>query len=290
MFNKLVYNPAYAGNKDVFCLNVDNRYQWVGINGAPRSFNISIDAPIKSPPVNRSSLGLGVSNERIGVVSYTGFKGYYAFRIFFERSTISLGVSGGVKLYSVNYGQLNPFNPNDPNATNNLRNKRLPNAGTGIFWKDAKDERFYLGFSIPNLIENRYYENTGANEIRGYYFSGGYIIPIKDKDGDNTVKLEPQLMVRYIKNDKYKLPVSTDINLSAIIRDKLMFGLTYRTDKSVEGIVHLQVLHNINIGYASDFLFSSLSPYSGWTHELMVGYDLPKGSAKYMSPRFIKSF
>ena len=37
MFNKLVVNPAYAGSREVFTADLLNRYQWVGIEGAPKT-------------------------------------------------------------------------------------------------------------------------------------------------------------------------------------------------------------------------------------------------------------
>ena len=46
MYNKLIYNPAYAGNKNMTQLNAAYRNQWSGIDGAPRGCNVSLDGPI----------------------------------------------------------------------------------------------------------------------------------------------------------------------------------------------------------------------------------------------------
>ena len=69
-----------------------------------------------------------------------------------------------------------------------------------------------------------------------------------------------------------------------------MIGATYRTDKSFEGIVHMQVTQKLNIGYAYDYILSGLNGYNGGTHELMVGYDFVRDNSKYLTPRFIKKF
>jgi len=47
-------------------------------------------------------------------------------------------------------------------------------------------------------------------------------------------------MMRYAINSDYRLPFNCDINLSAIALDRFLLGFTYRTDKSFEGIVHVQ--------------------------------------------------
>lgn len=48
MFNKLLYNPAYAGNKDLTTINIYGRKQWTGIDGAPAGGSVTIDGPIGS--------------------------------------------------------------------------------------------------------------------------------------------------------------------------------------------------------------------------------------------------
>ena len=40
MFNGLAINPAYAGYKNDWTLNLSSRLQWVGINNAPPNRNV----------------------------------------------------------------------------------------------------------------------------------------------------------------------------------------------------------------------------------------------------------
>src|ERR1043165_3835963 len=89
MFNKLIYNPAYAGSKDDYSFIADYRHQWVGINGAPKTFNLSADGPLKPPPINKIALGFSSNNEEIGVLQITDLKAYYSYRVFFEKFILS---------------------------------------------------------------------------------------------------------------------------------------------------------------------------------------------------------
>ena len=290
MYNKLLYNPAYAGSRDVTSVNADYRDQWDGINGAPKTGNITIDAPLGSfmKPFRKFALGFSLTNELLGVEHNTDMKAYYAFRIQLKKSVLSFGISGGFDLYSANYSQLSLYQPNDPNFAYNISNSMLPNFGAGVYWAG---DNFYCGASVPNLLQDEYdkkevmVNNNIATQIRGYYLSGGYVFPANE-----TVNLEPQAMVRYAGDGNTQLPVSVDLNLSAIIYNRFLVGVTYRTDKSFEGIVHIQATKKINIGYAFDYLVSGLNGYNGGTHEIVVGFDFVKDNSKYLTPRFIRKF
>lgn len=290
MYNKLLYNPAYAGSRDVTSVNADYRDQWDGINGAPKTANVTVDAPVGSymQTFRKVALGLSVTNETLGVERNTDFKAYYAYRIKFRNFVLSMGLSAGADLYSANYTQLNLYQPNDPNFVANVKNNILPNAGAGVY---LYDDRTYVSFSAPNILENAYdkkqdnIHNNIARQTTGLYFACGHVLLINE-----SIKFLPQLLVRDATEGSYSLPVNCDINASFIYLDRFLLGITYRTDKSLEGIVHVQATERLNVGYAYDYLVSGLNGYSGGTHEIVVGYDLVKDNSKFLTPRFIKKF
>lgn len=287
MYNKLLYNPAYAGSRDVISCNALYRDQWGQISGAPKTMNISIDAPLGTymKPFRKVAVGFSLNNEKLGVENNTNLRAYYAYRIQFKKTVLAFGLSAGGALYSAKYSDLSLHTTNDPNFNNNIKNSFLPNAGAGVYWSGDK---FYAGFSVPNLLQNYYDRNEAvlaAKQIRGYYLGGGYTIQVNE-----TIVLEPQVLMRYATNAKYKLPFNADINISAIAYDRILLGVTYRTDKSLEAIIHVQATRKINIGYAYDYMMSDLRGYSGGTHEIVVGYDMVRDNAKFYTPRFIRKF
>jgi type IX secretion system PorP/SprF family membrane protein len=157
-----------------------------------------------------------------------------------------------------------------------------------VYWSADK---FYVGLSVPNLLQNAYDRNAPkindvkARQVRGFYLAGGYVHQLNE-----IIKLQPQLLARYAGNAAYKLPFSADINVSAIAYDRIMVGFTYRTDKSFAAIAHLQATKKINIGYAFDYMLSALNGFSGSSHEIVVGYDFVRDHSKYANPRFLKTF
>lgn len=290
MYNKLVYNPAYAGSRDVTSVNALYRTQWTGINGAPRAYNVSIDGAVGSymKSFRHVALGLSVNNESAGVLNNTNIMAYYAYRIKLRHSVLSFGLQAGTSLYSAKYSDLNPYNSGDQSLTNNIKNAMLPNFGAGVYWRG---DNYYVGASIPNLLENYYdkdnkdVNNFSGRQLRAYYLSAGYVFTLNE-----NFKLEPQALVRYAANANYQLPLSADLNLSAIFYDRLMVGATYRTDKSLAAIVHIQATKEINVGYSYDYATSVFNGYTGGSHEITLGYNFVKDKNKYINPRFVNLF
>lgn len=286
MYNKLLYNPAYTGSRDVTSINAQYRSQWAGITGAPKTLNFTADGPVGTymKPFRPVAVGGSVTNEKIGVENNTHIRAYYAYRLQLQKSVLSFGLSGGGTMYSANYSNLSPQQINDPNLATNVSNAFLPNFGAGVYWSA---DNYYIGLSLPNLLENRYDKNGTqiARQIRGYYLSAGYVYTVND-----VFKLKPQVLARYAGNSDYKLPFSCDINVSAIAYDRLMVGVTYRTDKSLAATLHMQVTTRINIGYSYDYLMSDIAPYARGAHEIAIGYDIVRENSKFLTPRFIKKF
>ena len=75
MYNKLLYNPAYAGSRDVLSANGVYRDQWTGINGAPKTMNIAVDAPVGNymSSFRKVAVGISINNEKLGVENNTSF-------------------------------------------------------------------------------------------------------------------------------------------------------------------------------------------------------------------------
>lgn len=291
MYNKLIYNPGYAGNKNMMSVNAAYRQQWTGIDGAPRNYSVAVDAPVGSymKEFRPVALGLSLSNESAGVTDNTSIMAYYSYRIRLAKSVMSFGVQAGAALYSANFTQLSAAQAGDAALMGNINNAFLPNIGAGVFWSG---ERFYAGVSVPNLIENYYDKdsraltnNRHARQMRSYYASGGYTIPITDQ-----FSLQPQVMVRYAGNDKFQQPVNADFNMSFIFFNRLLLGATYRTDKTIDGIVHLQVTKRLNLGYAYGYATSQLQRFNNGTHEVVLGFDFVRDLNKYANPRFIRPF
>lgn len=286
MFGKQLFNPAYVGSRDVTSLQFQYRDQWAGIPGAPRTISVMADGPAgsymrTSRPV---ALGISISAEKTGVETFNHLRTYYAYRIKFSSGTLSLGLSAGGILYSAAYSQLHPQQQIDKNLTTDIRNRLLPNFGTGAYWYTP---RFYVGLSAPTLLRNTYdqYGTRLARQVRSAYLMAGYVHQLTDE-----VQLKPQVLLRYAGTSLYRLPLSADFNLTAIAYNRLMVGTSYRTDKSVAFIAQMQVTTHINLGYSYDLMMNDFTPFARGAHEFVLGYDFSHNPLKFIATRFSSSF
>ena len=64
MYYKLGVNPGFAGAEDAISGLILNRYQWVGMTGAPETLVFSVDAAVNM--FGGSGIGLNIINDELG--------------------------------------------------------------------------------------------------------------------------------------------------------------------------------------------------------------------------------
>ena len=161
--NTLHVNPAYAGSSGMLSATALHREQWFGFDGAPRSTTFSLHAPL-----NYRSVGLGLTavNDMIGPIRqnmiYVDFS--YSIKLS-EKSSLALGLKGGINMLNVASEGLQNVQPNDP-AFMNLQNQINPNVGFGIYYHNP---HFFLGLSSPRILENSSSNFNSYLEKRHYF-------------------------------------------------------------------------------------------------------------------------
>ena len=276
MFNMLNINPAYAGNRDAGNLNLTLRKQWVNFPGAPSSGNFSYDQRVAD---KNTSWGAQVYFDNIGIEKTNGIQGFYSYSAPFENSTLSLGLSMGMLSYSANYSRTNPLNTGDPNLQN-IENGYLPTAGLGAIFSS---ERWYVGLSAPALLKTKI-NIKGQNLIRqagadGHFFlTAGYIFPVSDE-----ITFKPSILLKTVSG----APVSPDFNMNVWLGNTLGFGVSYRTNDALVGMVELQLTPQLRMGYSYDHNVSELVNYNQGTHEFMLRYEFGRAEGKKINtPRY----
>src|SRR5574344_870414 len=106
MFNRLSYNPAYAGSTGSMCAAVMYRTQWIGLQidppaegydagSTPTNYLFTFDSPVK---ILHGGLGLTIASEKIGYHDAMSASLDYAFRIFWGPG--NLAAAAEVNLYN----------------------------------------------------------------------------------------------------------------------------------------------------------------------------------------------
>jgi type IX secretion system PorP/SprF family membrane protein len=266
MYNTVSVNPAYAGTRNALNTLLLSRMQWVGLEGAPRTYTFSAHAPLEN---YKMGVGLSIVSDRIGPVSNTYFNLNYAYRVKVNKELIlSMGIKAGIYNFYAGLKDVFLANPNqvDGSFYSNASKRFQPNAGVGFY---LYNKRFYAGFSIPKLIQSNIgeyeYEGTVLSDLkRHYYVMAGYVFNI-----NQDIVCKPAFIEKVVEG---ALP-STDISAQFIYRGTYCLGTSWRIGDAVAFIANVQVNKQLSVGYSYDFSTSHLASYNHGSHEIMISCD-----------------
>ena len=273
-FNDYVFNPAVAGSRPFFELRSGHRYQWVGIQDAPRTFTFSGTTPIGE----KMGVGGYLFTDIVGPTRRTGFQFSYAYHLrLTEDVKLSLSVSAGLLQFLIDGSKIQFHDPNDPVMDDQLRGDLLPDAKFGVY---LYGERFWFGATAPQLLQNKVYfldetKETLSRMEDHYYAMGGYRLPV----GEDW-RIEPSVLV------KYTSPVPAKVDINAIVRykDTFWLGAGYRTNDAYTAMVGYWLKKTFQFGYSYDIITSNLRNYSTGTHEVMLAITLGKEPVQVSQP------
>ncbi len=282
MYNMSVINPGYA-TSDFNNANAGllHRRQWMGMDGAP----ITTSAFFHYAADDFNELGVSFFNDNIGkgVLKESKFSIDYAHILNLDDyHKLGLGIKAGFNMLAINFDgfQLESGDQYSDNLFAKNQTAFYPNIGTGAFFY-TKD--YYVGLSAPNVLHSKYLKkNDGiysksAEEIH-FYLTGGYVFELRRSD----TKLKPSFMAKTSSIGK----ISLDLAMNAMFNENLEFGLAYRINSSVNGLVNFSITENLRIGYSYDYSTNNLTKYNSGSHELMLLYNFNLYGTNAKSPRF----
>ena len=285
MFNKLTFNPGYAGSTLAPCISAIHRQQWVGLEGAPVTSAANFNTVLAK---TRVGMGMTFLHDQIGPTRNWSASLAYSYRVPLQDGTLSIGLQGTFRQYRVVWNDAILTHLGDNSVMMAESSKILPNAGLGLYY-EQKD--FYVGLSMPHILENdlnllENFTTTDISSLENQHIFGmaGVLIDLND-----DIKFKPALMVKYVKN----APIDADLNLTAILRNDLWIGLSYRFGgseaqgfgESIDLFLQYQLTNGLRIGAAYDFTLSEIQSYSSGTYEFFVTYCLKK-TGRISNPRF----
>lgn len=276
MYNTIEVNPAYAGSRGVLSIFGLYRTQWVGLDGAPKTANASINTPIAN-----SNLGLGVSfvNDAIGPTVENTISADVSYSIpTSEKFKLSFGIKGTANLFNIDKDKLNPQTKEDLVYQNlSASNFFSPNVGAGIYFHSSKT---YVGLSVPNVLETKRYNDnaeTFYKERMNAYLIAGHVFDLTD-----NLKFKPAVMTKMVQG----APLQVDVSGNFMFYEKLVLGLAWRWDAAVSAMAGFQVNKGLYIGYGYDRETTKLVNYNSGSHEIFLRYELFKKPERIVSPRF----
>ncbi len=279
MYNTITINPAYAGNYHGMRIFLLNRSQWVGLEGAPVTTNLSISSPIND------NLGVGVTimNDKIGPSDENNIAVDFSYTIATsEKYKLSFGLKASANLLNIDFNKLSQYNNGDFSFETNIENKLSPNIGAGIY---LYSDKTYIGISAPNLLETRHfdrYANTGATSYVAQERIHFFLIMGQVFDLGPYLKFKPALLSKFVQG----APLQIDMSANFLINEKFTLGASYKSSKTFGALVGFQASDSWFIGYGYDLETTRLARYNSGSHEIFLQYDLFNKYGKTISPRF----
>jgi type IX secretion system PorP/SprF family membrane protein len=273
--NRTVYNPAWAGEREIPGISLLTRHQWVSWEGSPSSNLLNFHTRL---PDKNVGVGISLEYERMGPVQYGGLKGMYSYTLQLGGlSTLKLGLQGELRLCQVKIAHLQLVDQGDPLYLEDPGIKLQPNVGIGAAFVSGN---FHAGISMPRMLKSALTpdeEETSqwSYAYQVYYLGLGWHQRIKD-----NISLDPSLLLAYSRGRSPLIELSGMLNFG----EKFSTGVLYRFDQTIGATIRYRHMNRYVFGYSYDLALGKLLNNIG-THELFLGYNLPFNSMKTLSPR-----
>ena len=278
MFNQYAFNPAYAGSNPYWEGVSSNRYQWIGITDAPRTFTLSANGPLKK---ENMALGGYLYTDNVGPTRRLGFQMSYSYHVkLSETIKLSFGLSLGFNRWMLDADKITAYHPNDFYFSNGLLISFDPDAkfGTYLYHKD-----WYFGAAVGQLLHNRISfltTQTGSETFMEdhFFFHGGYRFHIGE-DWD----IEPHALLKM----GLPAPVKFDLNVLGYYKRMVWVGAGFRTNDAWTTMIGFSYKDMLRVGYAYDITNTDLKNYSNGSHELILTVKFAGGdSGEENNPSF----
>jgi type IX secretion system PorP/SprF family membrane protein len=287
MFNQLLINPGVTGTEDYMDTKLGYRAQWVGVADAPKNFYGTFHTPIQKnkpefedvKPMPWHGLGGFATGETTGPISKYKMYGSYAYHLPINNNIVfSLGTFLGFQNYNVNSDKLR-FGDNEAENTRGGNNSAVSPDGSIGGWLYSKN--LYVGASALQIFNNKVKVSDGTNNDsklnRHYIVTAGYKIKLNE-----NWALVPSFLAKALS----PAPIAIDLNTKVRYQDKIWVGLSYRNKDAAVLLVGMTFDQRIDIGYSYDYSISDLRKYSSGSHEILVGFHLPKKKTQYTNTYF----
>lgn len=270
MFNKLAYNPAYAGSFVSPTLTAIYRNQWMGLDGAPKALALSYTQPLLN---NRVGIGGNIARQSIGINTNLTIDIAYAYRIQLKRGTLAVGLQASMRNIRQNWGdsRIVAIDQNDPGIPTDPKSKFVPNFGTGVYY-NAYTERWYAGIALPRIVSNSIdfseFGDVLSREVQHINAMGGIKL-----DATDELEVTPQVLLRYAIG----APFDAELNVSALLRKKFYGGLTYRVGgdtnfagESIDAALGFQAIDKLFFCFSYDIGLTRLRRHNNGSIEATI--------------------
>lgn len=271
-------NFSSASSYEGTVLSVFHRNQWVKFSGSPKVLGANV---FKSKGSN--AFGVSFFQDKVGVHDDLQISLNYSYSLQLTKTKyLSFSLSPTLNQKRSDYNGLVQINQSDALITSTSNYSLFsPNAKFGTY---LYSKNFYVGISTPNLLDNNIINGTKVEnkfdfEKINYNFHIGF-----RKKLNKTNNL---LASSYVKTVEGSF-LHTEFNIMwETMSEKLGIGASFKTSKEIVGILRVQIMKRLMMGYAFQYTLTDLNNYNQGTHEILLVYNMsPIERVKLKTPRF----
>lgn len=285
--NHYTFNPAVGGVSKSLEAQLGYRTQWVGFDdAAPTSIYMSVHKPIKYPADHvrnqgnhHQGVGGYIYRDQAGHITTTGISMSYSYHLrLTKHNVLSFGAFMGTKQFSLDESKIKfTQSIDDPKVLGGVQTHMTPDATLGV-WYHTKT--LFTGVSI-NQVFNGDIEMRDATEISNFgrldnHLFGhlGYIIGLS-----RQVQLVPSAFVKMVA----PAPIQLDYSLKIIYDETFWLGGSFR---NLDALVLYGGMYvgDFEFGYALDLTFNAIQEHSYGSHEIIVGFFVPRKERSVVCP------
>lgn len=257
-FNPYLYNPSYAGTDHRLTVMFTHRQQWIGIEGAPVTSNVSIHSPLGGAV----SLGASITQDETGIFKNTTGLLSFAYTLSMSHEqTLRFGLSGGLGSNTIDFNSIG----SPPLGT--LSALETSNYFAANFGLSYHYNHLTIGAALPQLISNDLSNPIETQDINFTPFDNilvnlHYLIVFENDD----YSFEPYLVYHYEKNNAQFIELMGLFH----IQHKVWLGGSYRLGYGPSAFLGFHLGDQLYLGYAHELGTTVVDQIGQGTHEVQL--------------------
>ena len=275
---KTYYNPSFAGETDKIEASGIYKWQWMGIENAPKHIFVSANMPVEFLGKQH---GVGVLNHSatVGNERNTLTSAQYAYKHKMGGTTLSVGIQAGMLQLNFDAASVRLFTDSTKNNRRAIKanptDKKTIDLSAGI---SLTSKNFFAGMGAMHLNQPTFLsvsDSTVSSSAKkdstlsriplSYNFMAGCNISVFHP----LIEIQPMVLVQTNLAD-----TRLQTALQLVYDKKYSAGASWRGNQGYSFFAGA-VIHDIQVGYAYDLHASGIGKESGGSHEISVRYRFP---------------
>ncbi|WKV10631.1 type IX secretion system membrane protein PorP/SprF [Marivirga harenae] len=277
-----LYNPAEAAASPYRNISLNQRLQWMGVEGAPMVSTLTFESPFD---YKKYGLSATLRNFSRGLITTTDFLATYSYAVNLTKSSsIRFGISAGVTSNSIDFSQIQDLS--DPAINNFLDNNVQPISNVGFKLETASG--INIGAALPRLFKLQYANTQNFEAFEISPFEEFTIMAYYKKPVDyklvtrrtgrfkRTVKLEDvyaplqiYALYQYSQFDGQRIELLSTLNFNEIF----WIGGSYRLNYGMSGIVGFN-MQKLSLSYAYEPSSKLVDGIANGSHEIQLNIKI----------------